>query len=108
MALCKKAQESHLFQWIFVLIAGGVIFGFIVQFGFKQSEQATTSSSTEISKALETILKSIERNPDTFKRISIPPSTVEFKCDDTGSHYRVPGAAATASLQYNILFSPQT
>ena len=106
MDLSKKGQESHLFQWIFVLIAGAVLFGFIIKFGFKQSEQATTTSNTEISKALETILRSIERNPDTFKRISIPPSTIEFRCDDSGSYYHLSGSSGTTSLQYNILFSP--
>ncbi len=106
MTLATKGQQSHMFQWIFVLVAGAILLGFLVNFGLKQTKQAETGSSTEVSKALETILRSIERNPDTFKRITIPPTTLRFSCDDTGSNYRVQGSSAAASLQYNIVFSP--
>lgn len=95
-----------MFQWIFVLVAGAILLGFLINFGLKQSRQAESSSSTEVSKALETIVRSIERSSDTFKRITIPPTTLRFSCDDTGSNYRVQGSSATTNLQYNIIFSP--
>ena len=106
MKLAKKGQESHMFQWIFVLVAGAILLGFLINFGLKQSKQAESGSSTEVSKALETILRSVERSSDTFKRITIPPTALRFSCDDTGSNYRVQGSSVTSSLQYNLVFSP--
>ena len=102
----RKAQVSHMFQWIFVLIAGAMFLGFMISFGMKQSKQAETTSNLEISKALETILRTVERSPDTFKRIQTPEATLLLSCDPTGSDYRVLGSPSTGSLEYNIVFAP--
>jgi len=95
------------FNWIFVLVAGFVIFLFIISIIFSQKHAADRQSSISAMNQITTILKSKQQTSDVYSETIIPSTTMTFTCDeDTGIfNYKISDSERT-DLPTAILFAP--
>ncbi|MFH1591207.1 MAG: hypothetical protein ABIC95_04735 [archaeon] len=77
----KSAAISIQFNWIFVLIVGGLILGGVIWIVNTHKESARTSVDREIRAKLQTILTTGQQSATTTYSIKIPKVELYFSCD---------------------------
>jgi hypothetical protein len=102
----RRGVVDVQFNWIFVLIAGFVIFLFIISIIFSQKNASEKQTSISAMNQITTILKSKQQTGDVYSETSIPSTTMDFTCDaDTLLfNYKISGGVRT-DLPTVILFT---
>ena len=78
----RNAQVEAQFNWIFILIVGGLILAFFTVIVLKQKSASETKLSGKITKQLNTILVGAGISPGTAQVIPIPKTAIRFTCND--------------------------
>ena len=100
----KRGVIEIQFNWIFVLIVGGLIILFFLGVVRTQKKVAETKISATISTDLRAILSGVEVSTQTASLIDIPKTEIEFDCEG----YRVGGIGGMrpiASFSPNLIKS---
>ncbi len=105
----KSAQLEVTFNWLYILIAGGLILLFFVGIVVKQKAQAETQLSLDVVRILESIIKGASISEKTKHSIDISglkDYTLQFSCDEGVSKYGLEGTSAQVEDVIQPLFSP--
>ncbi len=113
----KKAQLTLTFNWIYVLIAGGIILLFFVGIVVKQKSVSETQLQGDVVRILESILTGAtvsEQTKNFIDTSGLRDFTLEFVCEldsgggfrDVFSHYGIQGTSATIETPIEIVFAP--
>jgi len=103
----KKGQIEVSFHWIFILIAGGVILGFFLILTMRQKDAATEDISRSVSGRLDSILSTVQQNPDSTQPLSNLGVVLQFDCAQDGHTYQVEGGTSKTYLESEIIFTPR-
>jgi hypothetical protein len=76
----KKGVIVIQFNWIYVLIIGGLILGLFVGIAVRQKEASEKTAAGEIQRRLETVLASAESSLGTVNMIDMGRATIRFDC----------------------------
>ncbi len=98
----KKASVEIQFNWIFILIAGGLILIFFFSIVMKQSEVSKSKIAASISVDMGSIFKGAQVGTDTEHLVDMPPVNLEFVCEDGYSGYRVENAEESIPYLTNL------
>jgi hypothetical protein len=104
----KKSAIEIQFNWIFVIIAGTVIFVFIISLILGQKKSLDTQVSQDVFKQLSTNIKGKQQLTNTFSQMEIPQTTLTFSCDsiDLTSDFKISGSQRE-QLPLEIIFAPK-
>lgn len=102
----KKAQIELQFNWIFVIIIGIIIMGFLLSFIFSQGNNNEKKVSASIARHFETIITSTNQKIGTVKQYSIPQVPIEFTCNQNQALYFYSiGDVKSKDTKYELIFS---
>ena len=85
----KKAQVEVQINWIFVIVAGGLILLFFFGLIRWQKSQSEQSLAYNILNDLEAIFTASGVSTKTFNTIQFPDIIVDFKCEDGRGEFRI-------------------
>src|SRR3989338_6328662 len=77
----KRGMIEVNFNWIFILIAGAVIFVFFINIVNKQRQFSDIKTSSAIVTSLESILTGAQISTSTVNIIDLPKVDIGFECD---------------------------
>ncbi|HYD03197.1 MAG TPA: hypothetical protein VEC16_02760 [Alphaproteobacteria bacterium] len=77
----KKGVVDVQFNWIFILIAGFVIFAFIISVVYKQKDKSDERAGINSVNQITTLLKGKQQTANVYSELSIPNSDIEFRCE---------------------------
>jgi len=103
----NKGIVDVQFNWIFVMIAGFVIFLFIISIVLSQKKNSDEKLTISSLNQITTILKGKEQSPDIYSEITIPSTTLDFACDPDNSDtfsFKITDSSRS-SLPLDIIFS---
>ncbi|HEY9703721.1 MAG TPA: hypothetical protein V6C58_14835, partial [Allocoleopsis sp.] len=105
----KKGVVDVQFNWIFILIAGFVIFLFIISIVFKQKANSDKQSGITSVNQITTLLKGKQQTGNVYSEISIPRTDIEFRCDSDTKYftYKV-GDSERIQLPVEFIFTKGT
>jgi hypothetical protein len=96
----KRGQIEIQFNWIFVLIAGGLILTFFITVVNKQRDVSALRTSASVATSLASIFTGAEISTNTVNVFDLPQTTVDFEC----------GSYAIGSVRKqtgdNVVFAP--
>jgi len=96
------------FNWIFILIAGFVIFLFIISVVFSQKRNAEVKEDISTINQITTLLKSKQQIANVYSEMTIPNTNMNFKCDaDTRYFSYKISNSERVTLPNEIIFGPQ-
>lgn len=96
----KRGMIELNFHWIFILIAGAIIFIFFINIVNKQREFSEIRTSGTIITNLEAILTGAQISTDTINIIDLPKADIGFECD------RFFIGPIPKQTRENVIFSP--
>ena len=99
--LYKKAQVEAQFNWIFILIAGGLILAFFSYVVIKQKAASEIKLAGKITKQLNTVLTGAKVSSGATELIPISKADIRFSCND----YYI--GAASQRLGNRVVFAPE-
>lgn len=105
MRASKKGFELQ-FNWIFVLVAGGVFLGFFFLVIKNQLGSAAVEKSVGQQSDLGFLLRASQGSRSTEKLVYLPGSFI-FSCEDGVSNYYSEGSTYIEQYNYLAVFSPQ-
>jgi hypothetical protein len=91
--------ELH-FNWIFILIAGAIIFVFFINVVNKQKDLSEIKTSATIVTSLESILTGAQISTDTINIVDLPKVDIGFECN----RYFI--GAIPKQIKGNVIFAP--
>ncbi|MFH1174706.1 MAG: hypothetical protein V1725_06225 [archaeon] len=101
------------FNWIFVIIAGGVILFFFLSLISKQKATSDESINQDVLRRLDTILISTEQGYQTYKELHLVKTQLTFTCEDTSPSLTTQGIISNLQIgsfsvdtPTQILFTP--
>lgn len=104
----KKGQLEIQFNWIFVIIIGAVILGFLLTFIFSQGDANDKKVSASIANNFETIITSTNQKIGTVKSYKVPDVDINFVCDqDQGLYYYSIGGVNAKDTKHELIFSSE-
>lgn len=114
----KKGQFTMTFNWIYVLIAGGIILLFFVGLVVKQKDSSEQKLNYDITRILESILTaaSVSEQTKNFVDTSgLVDYSIYFDCEigsegsfqDVFSGYGLDGTSATVETPIQVIFAPK-
>jgi hypothetical protein len=77
----KKGMIEIQFHWIFLMVAGMLLFLFIVSMIFVQKNRSETIVSVEVMRQITTSFKSKQQISDSFSPLEVPNTKFYFDCD---------------------------
>lgn len=83
----KKAQVASQFNWIFVLIVGGLFIAMFFAMSNKQSQSAEVKVSAIALEGVTTIFESARTGNSLSTTVEVPDLTIEFSCETTNSAF---------------------
>lgn len=104
----RKGQLEVSFNWIFVLIAGAAILAFFILITRNEQKSSSDVTLKAVSVKMESLLSSIQQNPDAVQTQDNLNIEIQFKCSEEGHTYSLKGSSATEYLESEILFAPET
>jgi hypothetical protein len=105
----RSAQIAITFNWIYIMIAGGVILLFFVGIVVKQKAKSEQTLSTDILEILEGIFTGASISDDTINHLpaaGLRDYTFFFRCDDEYSEYGIEGLSNPIEDRITPIFSP--
>ncbi len=96
----KRGMIELQFHWIFVLVAGAVIFIFFMNIVNKQREYSEIKTSGIITTNLESILIGAQISTDTVNIVDIPKVDIGFECN----RYFI--GSIPKQTKGNVIFAP--
>jgi hypothetical protein len=104
----RKGVIDVQFNWIFVMIAGFVIFLFIISIVFAQKRNAEAQVGISSMNQITALLKSKQQAPNIYSEINLPSTNINFKCDEATQYFTFKiENAERAQLPTEIIFAPQ-
>ena len=100
LKLGSKGQVGIQFNWMFVLIAGGVILAFFVGFIAMQKDSSNVALETTIAVDLDASFTGARVSSGTATKVPFPNIEIKVDC----SSFRV--GSASRNLENSMLFSP--
>ncbi len=106
--LSKKSAIEVQFNWIFVMVAGLVLFVFIIGLILSQKKDVEVQVGQDVLKQLSTNIKGKQQLTNTFSQMEIPSTTLMFTCDikDLTSDFKISGSQREP-LPLEIIFAPR-
>jgi len=106
----KKGVIDVQFNWIFVMIAGFIIFLFIISIVFSQKRNADAQASIGTINQISTLLKSRQQTANVYSEITLPRTDLSFMCDPEADYtrgftFKISNAERT-QLPTEIIFAP--
>jgi hypothetical protein len=98
----KRGQIEVQFNWVFILVAGALIFLFFFSIINWAKKNADQSSCIKIGQYLDSILTGSAVTKETVNQVNLPFKQLEFTCDT----YRVDKCSAPNNLRNKIVFAP--
>ncbi|MBI4151607.1 hypothetical protein HY496_01440 [Candidatus Woesearchaeota archaeon] len=105
----KKGQMEMPFNWIYVLIAGGVILLFFVGIVVKQKASAAEQLGTEVNQILSSITSaasSAETTKVVIQLAGFAEESLSFQCSDGVTKFGILGKGKPAEDLVTPLFAP--
>ncbi len=102
----KKAQIEVSFNWIFVLVAGGLILLFFVMFIMNQRDASGAQVAQVLQSRLDTVFTVIQQTPDSIQTFEPLTFGLEFRCEEGIQSYSVVGSRTATFMDHHIMFSP--
>ena len=105
----KRGQTEITFNWLYILIAGGLILLFFVGIVVKQQARSETQLSFDVVRILESIIKGASISEKTKNSIDISglkDYTLYFSCEEGVSKYGLEGTSAQVEDVVQPVFSP--
>ncbi len=105
----KKAQIQVTFNWLYVLIAGGIILLFFIGIAVKQKTVAEESLQTDIVKTMESILVGAgvsEKTKNSVGTSGLSNYIMEFECSDGSSTFGIE-KGTKIETKLKPIFSPK-
>jgi len=104
----RKGVIDVQFNWIFVMIAGFVIFLFIISIVFAQKKNADTQAGFTAISQITALLQGKQQTPNVYSEISLPRTNMNFKCDESTEYFtfKIENGERTP-LPTEILFAPE-
>ncbi|MBI2131191.1 hypothetical protein HYU10_05500 [Candidatus Woesearchaeota archaeon] len=98
----RKSAVEMQFNWLFVMIIGGIILVTFLGFAMKQRDVSEDLTKSSIASSLDAIISSAQSSSGEVSVIKVPDEEMTFECN------RI--AVGNAAKQYEnlILFSPKT
>tara|TARA_Y100000310_G_scaffold344364_1_gene456783 strand:- start:19764 stop:20909 length:1146 start_codon:yes stop_codon:yes gene_type:complete len=109
MRRSRSAQISITFNWIYIMIAGGVILLFFIGIVVKQQSRSEQILSTDVLEIMEGIFTGASVSDDTINHIpaaGLRDYTFYFNCEDEYGEYGIEGLSNPIEDQITPLFSP--
>ncbi len=102
----RAGQLEVPINWVFILIAGGIIL--ITFFGFiqKQKTASEQSSAESLISDLSAIAAGAQTAKGTAQLIEFPELDVDFSCEDCDCRYRI--GSITKEFGDTLIFGPKT
>lgn len=86
----KKAQIEVSYNWIFVLVAGAVLFGFFISIVVQEQETTQDRIDERFADNLQNLIRlQLQQAPGLTETHNRQRTTFQFLCDDTGHSFRV-------------------
>ncbi len=102
----KRGAIELQFNWIFVLVAGFIIFTFIISIILSQKKSADAALGVDITNQITAELQG-KRAPNTFYEVTIPESTFTFRCTKDDGYFDMKISESTP-LPTDIIFTDKT
>src|SRR3989338_6509639 len=109
MTFTKKAQLELGFNWIYMLVAGGVILLFFVGIVVKEKFKAEESLGQDLVRTMESLFTGAQVSEKTKNVIDIcglADFTFYFDCEDKVTTYGLKETSARAENVVDPIFSP--
>ena len=109
MAFTKKAQLELGFNWIYMLVAGGVILLFFVGIVVKEKFRAEENLGQDLVRTMESLFTGAQVSEKTKNVIdigSLADFTLYFDCEDQVTTYGLKETSARAENIVDPIFSP--
>jgi len=100
----KQGVFEIQFNWIFVLIAGGIILFFFLTIIGNQQKSSDEAINIDIVQRLDTILVSTEQSFQTYKELELVTTKLTFSCEEGDSELLMGSFSVPTSSQ--VLFAP--
>ncbi len=108
----KRGVLDLQFNWIFILIAGGVLLIFFVGIITSANKASDTQLSADVLQHLDTVLKNAVQASSTgseaFRQIALPATSLILTCSGEYSSLRVGREGLEQPLPEMVVFSPST
>ena len=79
----KKGQLAIQFNWLFVLIIGGVILFFFIMIISNRTKAASTQEANNLVNELDTVFTTIKTETDAIKAFDIRKADINLRCEYT-------------------------
>jgi len=104
----RKGSVDVQFNWIFVLIAGFVIFLFIISIAFSQKRSAENQAGIDTINHVTTLLKGRQQTANMYSEITLPRTDMSFVCDPAAPEYfNFKIGNSRTQLPVDIIFAPE-
>jgi len=104
----RKGVVDVQFNWIFVMIAGFVIFLFIISIALSQKHNAENQMSIDVMNQITTLLNGKQQTPNMYSEISFTRADVVFTCDPSFNLFSFKIAnAQPIMLPVDMIFAPK-
>lgn len=100
----KKGQLEIQFNWVFVLVAGGIVLAFFLVIINSQQEKATAEVATDVVQRLDTVFTTLSKQPNSVEKFSLSNILIEFVCEDDLSEYYIFGTGPV-STKFDTIFT---
>lgn len=104
----QKGVIDVQFNWIFVMIAGFVMFLFIISIVFAQKRNADTQAGISAINQITALLKGKQQTANVYSEITLPRTNINFRCDASTEYFtfKIENSERT-QLPTEIIFAPQ-
>ena len=101
----RRAQLDVQFNWIFVLIAGGVILALFFKVAATQKQLSEDKAAVRLMGDFGAITTSALQSKDTLQRIDLPSQGLKFDCRDCACAIQF-GRVASLAFGDRVIFTP--
>ena len=101
----RKGVIEIQFNWIFIMIVGGLILMFFIAIVVQQGKVSNKRISSSISLDMQSIFSGAQISTNTEHTVDIPPVNILFECEDGYSSYSVGDSVITLGDSI-VIFSP--
>lgn len=102
----RKAQVEVSYNWIYVLVAGAVIFGFFITIIVQERDSTEQRINERLADNFENLVQlQLQQSEGLTERHSRPGTSFQFFCDQTGHSFRIGDEGNLRYLETEPVFS---